>query len=444
MLTSHGLGCGCSVRQRSSAIVRELFVLGALAWSACGIFPTPACAQGSLSTGTIQVGAGPYPCPASGHWYSYTNGNTTYPMNCFSATVSCPNTQDLSLTFAYLNPAGIVAGVAQAKGVIVLFGGSGGTAPASSTYAGSYFTGGYEIVEEAWASDWEPTYDPYLGTDVASLQNAACRPATLLNYVYTTIFPIVQRSNSAAALCAQGTSAGSAQIAYSLAYYGAESYLDNVELLSGPVFGDVEQGCQVPSASPVTVCGQTNDHGRQYGCQLGKSGSTWTLSPTYVTGAKNAVADWTNDSSCADSNGKTRRTTKLSQQKWLAQSLVDQSAVTGMGATPTFTYLGTGMSGWLCRSVESGTGSPNNSSPQGQVFYANIGQSNSPPNYGLYAVDNCEGSEGVDTGNVPGFYAADFNGTIQGSDAIIYDMIGYTSQSPPFSIPAQCVHRSHP
>jgi hypothetical protein len=161
----------------------------------------------------------------------------------------------------------------------------------------------------------------------------------------------------------------------------------------------------VPSANPVTVCGQTNYGGHQYGCQLGKGGSTWTLTPTYLTGAKNAVAGWTNDNSCANNNGKTRRTTKLSQQNWRAQSLVDQSAVTGLGATPTFNYLSTGMSAWLCRSVASGTGSPNNSSPQGQIFYANIGQSNSPPNYAVYAVDNCDGSEGVDAGNVPGFYA---------------------------------------
>jgi hypothetical protein len=109
----------------------------------------------------------------------------------------------MSLTFAYLNPAGIVPGVTQAKGVIVLFGGSGGTAPASSTHAGSYFTAGDEIVEEVWATDWEPTYDPFVAGDVASIQNAACRPATFLNYVYTVIFPIIQHSNSSAAICAR-------------------------------------------------------------------------------------------------------------------------------------------------------------------------------------------------------------------------------------------------
>lgn len=72
----------------------------------------------------------------------------------------------------------------------------------------------------------------------------------------------------------------------------------------------------------------------------------------------------------------------------MAQSIVDQEATTGLGAAPTFNYLSTGMSAWLCRGLQSGTGSANNSSPEGQIFYANIGPTNSPPNYAVYAVDS--------------------------------------------------------
>src|SRR5208282_4513681 len=46
--------------------------------------------------------------------------------------------------------------------------------------------------------------------------------------------------------CAQGFSAGSSAVAYALAWYGAGSYLDNAELLSGPVFSDIQQGCEYP------------------------------------------------------------------------------------------------------------------------------------------------------------------------------------------------------
>ncbi len=56
-------------------------------------------------------------------------------------------------------------------------------------------------------------------------------------------------------MCAQGDSAGSAAVVYSMTYYGAASYLYNVELISGPVLSDIKQGCQEPAPNdPVTVC----------------------------------------------------------------------------------------------------------------------------------------------------------------------------------------------
>lgn len=431
-----------TIGQSTANLATNLLAASALAVIVCSLFSTPTYAQGSLPLGSVVLTGVAAQCNPSDGWYSYINSGTTYYMECQLADISCPNTQSISYTFGYLNPAGIVPGVSQAKGVIVLFNGSGGTAPGNLGYASQYFTAGYEVVELEWDGDWEQTYNPFPNGTYGNIQNAnaACRPATFLNYVYTTIFPAVSREYSAAGMCAHGVSAGSAQIAYSLAYYGAGSYLDNVELLSGPVFGDVEQGCQWgPQAPQVTVCGQSNYHGGQYGCQLGAGGSTWSLYPTYLTGANTSVGKWTNDLSCADANGTTTSTSSASQSRWLAQSIVDQEATTGLGATPSFDYPSTGVSAWLCRSVQSGTGSPNNSSPQGQIFYANIGSSNSPPNYAVYAVDNCNGSEGVDTGNVPGFDPAYFGGTIQGSDAIVDDMIGYS----PALLTPQCTHRSH-
>jgi len=230
--------------------------------------------------------------------------------------------------------------------------------------------------------------------------------------------------------CAHATSAGSAAVAYSLAYYGAGGWLDNVELLSGPVFSDIKQGCQEPVASPVAVCGQTNHNGGQWGCALGLNGSTWTLSPAY-SGVASQVGLWTNDSTCHSSE---LVTSSASNASWLARSVVDQST----GATPTFTYSSTAMSAWLCRSVASGYGLANNSSPQGQVFYAQIGQSNSPPNYAVYAVDLCQGAENVGTGNVPGYQPGIFGGQVQGATAIIDDMVGVVP-----NIPAQCTRRLH-
>jgi hypothetical protein len=77
-----------------------------------------------------------------------------------------------------------------------------------------------------------------------------------------------------------------------MAYYGAASWLDNVELISGPVFSDVKQACQVPNATPV--------HGLrgQYGCQLGTD-TPWTLPPAYDVPQNGSVDARTDDPTCA-------------------------------------------------------------------------------------------------------------------------------------------------
>ncbi len=355
------------------------------------------------------------------------------------------------MTFGYLNPVGKVPKTPQALGLVVYLDGDGGKSQGSIDYVRDYFEAGYEIVQMEWSDNWEQTYDPFPTTNpktYGNVQNAACRPATFLNYIYQNVFlTSVFNNNNTAGMCAQGISGGSAAIAYALAYYGAGSYIDNAELVSGPVLSDIEQGCQVPNPQqnqwPV-VCGQNG--GNQYGCQLG-GGSTWTLSPTYLSGTNTGVGNWTNDTSCANANGSTTMTTTLSQSNWLKQSIVDQSSVTGLGATPMFAYSNTAMSGWLCRSVVSNgvncaaignndsKDCPNNSSPQGQLFYANI--SSSTPNFALYATDACVTAEGVSGGNVPGYLPAIFHGTVSGFDAITDDMIGNSS---PLITP-KCIRR---
>lgn len=436
----------------------NLLLASTLAAIACCLLSTLCGAQTAQPLGKLTIsGNTPYSCPSG--WYFYNNGANSIPMSCFDATISCTATQnmdDIGLTFGWLNPAGIVPNVTQALGTIVLFnGGGGGPLPGNFNFADSYFKAGYEVVQVAFAEDWEQTFGNFGTGDVPNIQNAACRPATFLNYIYSNanFFPAVSNAYSKAGFCAHGLSAGSAAIAYSLAYYGAYKWLDNVELVSGPVLSDVKQGCQVPNANPVTVCGLTNYNGGQYGCQLGTGGSTWTLDPTYIQGAQNAVTSWTNASpSCANAMGQN---TSSENQAWLNQSIVDQSTGgSGQPPVPTFYYPGTAMSGWLCRSVvnigdppyncaangnNSAIWCPNNSSPQGQIFYANIGASNPPPNYGVYAVDNCQHSEGVEEGNVPGFDPPYFQGTITGSNAVTYDMVGYA----PAQLGPQCVRRSH-
>lgn len=356
-------------------------------------------------------------------------------MTCFAATLAnCPNAQDLGFQYGYLLPSG------KAYGVVVYFDGGDGTvanmeAP-ESLMLQYYVAQGYEVVQVAWNTPWASVLYPWPPGTVpqGNIQNAACRPATFLNYVATApaswnLYQAIsnpQTGNPKAGMCAQGFSAGSAQIAYSLAYYGLGANLDAVELISGPVLSDVEQGCKVPGPiKPTPIC-----YSGQWGCG---SQASWSLYPTYVPNGANYVGNWTNDGSC---QGPTA-TSPASNARWLSQSIVDQ----GTGATPTFTYPSTAMSAWLCRSLKNQytncTGNnynydfcPNNSSPQGQIFYEQIGQTNSPPIYNIYAVDQCFGPEGAPQGNVSAL-----PGNPYGQTAIQQDMAGL-----PNAAPGHCVH----
>src|SRR5262249_13398005 len=148
-----------------------------------------------------------------------------------------------------------------------------------------------------WATDWGqattqtgPTYNVKL---------AACRPATLLNHIYNRFFTAVKAITPSAGMCAQGFSAGSAAIAYSLAWYGGGDdlnrvYLDKVELLSGPVLSDIKQGCDVPSAE-VCACGNPITGVGSPWCQLSGPGGTqppW-FAPISYSSEAGLVRNWT-------------------------------------------------------------------------------------------------------------------------------------------------------
>jgi hypothetical protein len=318
------------------------------------------------------------------------------------------------------------------------------TSPESFALADVYFKAGYEIVQIAWSDDWEMISDPIPTGTNGNIQWAACRPATFFNFIYQSFYlPLIQPPNQSynGGMCVLGDSAGSAAVAYSLAYYGAGNFLDNVELLSGPVLSDVKQGCGVGTGiganDPINVCGPGD-----FWCSLGTGGTSWTLGPEYVSGAQTAVGGWTNDLTCESQSG----TSGSSETAWLNQSIVDQS--TGgatQGAVPTFIYPKTSISGWLCRSVVDDVNGvsyncatlvngnpngnsnlcPNNSSSQGELFYDAVGSAaQQPPHYAVYAVDNCVTAEGVTAGNVPGYQQLLYNGKVDGFDAIEYDMVG--------------------
>jgi hypothetical protein len=354
--------------------------------------PPPPTGNPSVVVGSVVT------CDTS-HFFS----DTTIPAVCHSASVTnCPSVSDLSLTYSYDTPA-------SPKGTIVFFSGAGGTDDSGDVgFATDYFAQGYEVVQVEWANEWEYTGGNGTNTDPANVRLAACRGATLLNFIFNTNNATLYGGGGR---CVQASSAGSGITAYALTFYGAGSYLDAVEFKSGPPIADFKQGCKEPPATDVTICppGQTQ-------CQLGGT-SSWTLSPTY-TGAASGVRNWTGDSSCAVP-GTT--TSNASEQAWLQESIVND----GTG-NPTYSYPKTTMTAWLCQSVFDGNlcvggqgGSPqndcpNNSTSQAEIYYNKV---TSP--YKIYAVQNCDGPEGV-AGMDPTVAAL---GGTNGTTAIESDML---------------------
>jgi hypothetical protein len=302
-------------------------------------------------------------------------------------------TPTLGFIYSYVEPPS-----SRLFGTIVLFPGGQGEQPDTARlnrFAQDYYNSNYEVVQFAWPEDWEQTTDP-LG-----ILTAACRPAGFLNYVLNTpLLNARSASNPSAGLCAHGFSAGSGALGYALTWYLDQSGnllnsdLDNVELTSGPVFSDIEQGChsQGPGYNPPFM--QICYPGQQYGCSPGTTG--WSNQPVYIDTDLRWVQGWTGNLSPACNSGQN---TAASDPKWKAMSIL-----TGTGGS--FTYPKLGMAGWLCASSSPCTpsdGCPNNSAAQGELFFSQFtsGAQVGAGGYKLTGIINCAQSEGVADGTDP-------------------------------------------
>ncbi len=351
--------------------------------SACLIVvlsPGLAGAQSQLSLGHVNVPVERVTCPPG-----VGPGSS-----CYGSTVSCPNTLDIGFTYAVVNPHG-------ADGTVVFFNGGDGTTMGFATYVAAYTSPpqNFQTVQVAWASPWEDTGNG-IGT---SLKDAACRPATLMDWLLNQ-----KNVYKGGGMCAQGASGGSAAVVYSLVQYGASRYLNHVALMSGPVMSDLSIGCN-PRSPEVTVC-----PGSQ--CLTGGEGG-WPDSPIYVGGDEDLISTWSaasGENACVAGN----RIAEAQYDAWKTMSIVD--GLTGRQDDSTFSYPHTSIAGWLC-SKPPGCGSSscqNNTAAQGQFFYENV---TTPVS--VYRVDACEGPEGVGEGTVPEL------GQQTGVQAIASDMIAH-------------------
>ncbi|MEP6861777.1 MAG: hypothetical protein ABJE66_14210 [Deltaproteobacteria bacterium] len=149
-------------------------------------------------------------------------------------------TETVTALVAVLAPANVTRTVVHLKG-------GGGEGFQISDTAG-YQANGFREVFVSWDTDWEQTASH-------GIKTAACRPATVIKWVFDE--PSLHAQSRTNAFCAEGFSGGSGQIGYALADFGLADYLDYVNELSGPPFTRLDLGCDGNAPPSAMVCGET-------------------------------------------------------------------------------------------------------------------------------------------------------------------------------------------
>ncbi len=313
-------------------------------------------AGGSLSVGTGSLsqvkGIG---CPSG-----FVSGSV-----CTQATVSCPNTADMTVTWGMKPGLGTNAGA----GTVIIFNGAAGVIAGGREYVTAFTGAGFTTVQVAWNVAWQDT-----GLAAKNILTAACRPAAVGQYLHDTVY-------TTGGFGVLGGSAGAGAAAYWLAWYNGGNLLDNAELASGPPYSDIEQGCEVPDVPAVTI--------------IPTDGAPWTDAMNYRGGPQNGI---TTESgyTCRPSKGTTSAEANAA---WFSQSIIQPGW--------TSSYPDTSVSGWVCNNAI------NNSESEGWLFFSQL-----ITPYSLTAISGCLSSETVDNGTTPE--------GILGSTAISNDMITKT------------------
>jgi hypothetical protein len=399
-------------------------------------------AQTQLGTVSLQNNGGPVQCP-SGRGFDSK-------MTCYEANVSCPSTEQITLYYGVENPSG------QALGTIVMLSGDGGEQflGSSEDYVQPYVSAQYQVIEAVWGTatdsqtqSWEYTNTPTSpGTGFAfSILNAACRPATFLNWVrngnpgYPVGSGIWAGANGApAGMCVHANSGGAGAVGYALAWYSAgvggppqwgQGYIDRAELENGPVFSDIQQGCEITNGvnSQSTYICANGDTEPGCGPTWYQGTSAFDLSLEYDDGDEGWVAAWSQNPkqplcsqtpSCGASSGTS---CAAQNQSWYDMSIVHSAT----GQQPSFNYPSTAISGWLCEGV-GGSSPVNNSASQGQLFFNQFQSTSQTFSLSVNAAQNCPVNEDVEDAIV--YYNGEYYGAPGGQgqggapQAIIDDM----------------------
>jgi hypothetical protein len=263
-------------------------------------------------------------------WVTQTNNAAEPVTACYHATISCPETADLGVTYGVATPS------AASNGTMTFVPSKFGT----NTLPGNYiheipydmYHDNYQTIQFAFDSQWQLT-----GTSTASLKVAACRVATILNYFYTALYLANTNNSATAGNCAHSQSGGAGGLGYAMTYYGAGSFLDKAGFVSGPEYGNLVSGCTTPIHPPVNICPSPNGVFAM-GCNT--VAGSWSDRPNYQGGsAENLTTELDSDPPCYD---KSYDYTSAARHTLAATSVVD-------GLTDaSYIYPQTAVSAYLC------------------------------------------------------------------------------------------------
>jgi hypothetical protein len=181
--------------------------------------------------------------------------------SCQQMTVSCPGVPDVSAYVKTNTPTGT------SLGTVTWNTGTDGNGLYDSifTYGAQYamqpvLNAGFTTVQIDWGTPFNATQPDGWVLGPGGTLAAACRYATVTQWIYTNI-----QNNTSLPYCATGNSGGAGALAYALSQYNSGSILSMAEVTSGPPAGRLDWGCGCQEGKLAVQCGNATTLGTCFG-----------------------------------------------------------------------------------------------------------------------------------------------------------------------------------